>query len=527
MPRSKTPVYLCETLPNVGSYVASFDTSRRSPTEQTVKITPDSVEYVTEEGDLQQLFKFPCIADPKAWRLQSKPTKDSSVMSLAGSAVNKSDLGIRDCTKSEKWTTDPAQVKLMCRRCLHPISKTSNCGVPTFTRILPMPSANWREMSEFWYCHKENLNGRMPKDLVIETRKQMLLYSDTTFQVHPDDLSDSGMSLVQIEHTSERTLADSTAIRLQQYGLRCSRCRSMLGKTSIGHPHNKETDTTASKTAKLPHTCAGVHTPGKDVDAVTNAYRDMSVASSEIQNESTVTSVATDTNVKTNTGDKDSSVYSTKDEWSQIGETTLFRDRVAYQTKNNDTGLNYTNMESIHTLARKLLQVVETEATYHISVVDDSNREGEPRILIWHLNMQTQISTNANVSTCLRALFEVHGEISKSTTTDTPTFNPRLTPDKTSLDTNTCTNMNNEFACVHKFLYIDCGDTLAEDEDSERRAFMDQVLSTPHHRLELPQSECLELIAHLRSSTLSLPPTRRHMQGYRVGLMPCRMCSKP
>jgi hypothetical protein len=92
-----------------------------------------------------------------------------------------------------------------------------------FEKVFPLPSENWRALSDLWFCHNKESNETLNKFFQDEIFAPLhsLLVDDLNFLLHQDDLLSGS---IFISKSSELDSLDEVC---------CSKCTATLGTVNI------------------------------------------------------------------------------------------------------------------------------------------------------------------------------------------------------------------------------------------------------------------------------------------------------
>ncbi|XP_033635492.1 E3 ubiquitin-protein ligase E3D-like isoform X2 [Asterias rubens] len=122
--------------------------------------------------------------------------------------------------KEECGFLSQASCILTCGMCRAKIA-LNQC---TFDRVLPLPSENWRELSENWCCHGNKETGRFANQSLLPSDSDCLVGA-LYILLHPSMLCKEAFILRRLK------TADAPVTRKESsLSLLCRRCRSSLGE---------------------------------------------------------------------------------------------------------------------------------------------------------------------------------------------------------------------------------------------------------------------------------------------------------
>ncbi|KAI9595705.1 HECT-like ubiquitin-conjugating enzyme-binding-domain-containing protein [Syncephalis fuscata] len=112
-------------------------------------------------------------------------------------------------------------ISVHCIECNQCVVTTNGQG---FERVLDMPSDYWREMVDFWICHREEYKIVPKAEELLKTRSDQLLVSASRLFVHPSQLCLDKLKVVK----------DTNNANTHWWSLlECCACKSPLGHVRL------------------------------------------------------------------------------------------------------------------------------------------------------------------------------------------------------------------------------------------------------------------------------------------------------
>ncbi|XP_038059112.1 E3 ubiquitin-protein ligase E3D-like isoform X2 [Patiria miniata] len=216
----------------INSSVVNDDTrpersETQNPGRVQVEIHPETLHFVTSSDDCRSVFSLaPIRILPKTCNGLNWVEDEGLHMRLQLAGTREAGNQLEQDEAREKEELDflrSTACVVVCGVCSGKVA-TNPC---IFDRVLPLPSENWREMSETWCCHG-NEGTRTFANRSLRPQERDCLVGNLYFLLHPSMLCKDAVLLTS--QKGKQRSCGVAAEKSETLHLLCRRCRSSLGE---------------------------------------------------------------------------------------------------------------------------------------------------------------------------------------------------------------------------------------------------------------------------------------------------------